>query len=126
MSDAEVQAEFAKNPRAVLERYGCRCPGYAATGQHLTARNSKERIGQVKQGLDDQHTTIEEVASGGSSAVTKFVEQAMSLARKKSKRWSPCRRSSRRTSRRSRWGAWPALPSDGTWAVVGVVVVALG
>jgi len=40
----------------------------------------QERVDQIKKGLEEQNTTIEEVAAGGSSAVTKFVENSMSLS----------------------------------------------
>src|ERR1700722_12832209 len=81
MSDAEVQAEFASNPRVVLERYGLTLPEGTQLPDSVSLPELQERIDEIKQGLEDQNTTIEEIASGGSSAVTKFVEQSMSLSK---------------------------------------------
>ena len=80
MSDTEVQAEFAKDPRAVLERYGLTLPEGTRLPDSISLPELQERVDQIKKGLEEQNTTIEEIASGGSSAVTKFVENSMSLS----------------------------------------------
>lgn len=81
MSDTEVQAEFAKDPRAVFERYGLTLPEGTQLPDSISLPELQERVDQIKKGLEDQNTTIEEIAAGGSSAVTKFVENAMPLSK---------------------------------------------
>ena len=80
LSDPEVQAEFARNPQAVIERYGVTLPEGTQLPDSIPLPELQERVDQIRKGLEEQHTTLEEIASGGSSAVTSFVEKAVPLS----------------------------------------------
>lgn len=125
MSDAQVQAEFASNPRAVLERYGLTVPEGMQLPDSVSLPELQERIDQVKQGLEDQHTTIEEVASGGSSAVTKFVEESMSLSKEEIEAMESVQEEFEEDVAAFTMRGVGGPTQAGTWAVTVGVVVAL-
>ena len=126
MSDAEVQAEFAKDPRSVLERYGLTVPEGMQLPDSISLPELQERIGQVKKGLEDQNTTIEEIAAGGSSAVTKFVEESMSLSKEEIEAMESVQEEFEEDVAAFTMGGVGGPRQAGTWAVVVGVVVALG